>query len=82
MMGLYREIENPLVVVLARMEHVGIAVDRKELEALNARLTADVQRLGLDLRARLRARRPERQLDVAAPRDPVRPAAAVVASRR
>jgi DNA polymerase I len=50
MMELYRTIENPLVMVLARMEHVGIAVDRGELQALNSRLTAEVQRLGADLR--------------------------------
>ena len=34
MAELYRTIENPLVVVLARMEHVGIAVDVDELRAL------------------------------------------------
>jgi len=47
---LYRTVENPLVRVLARMEHAGIAVDAGELRALNARLTAEVQRLGLVLR--------------------------------
>ena len=31
MLELYRTIENPLVVVLAKMEHVGIAVDVEEL---------------------------------------------------
>ena len=50
MLELYRTIENPLVVVLARMEHVGIAVDRQELQALNARLSGEVQRLGVELR--------------------------------
>jgi DNA polymerase I len=45
MAELYRTIENPLVVVLAKMEHVGIAVDVAELQALNAKLTADVERL-------------------------------------
>ncbi|MBA3604509.1 MAG: DNA polymerase I [Acidimicrobiia bacterium] len=50
MAELYRTIENPLVRVLARMEHAGIAVDAGELRALNARLTAEVQRLGLVLR--------------------------------
>ncbi len=45
MASLYREIENPLVRVLARMEEVGIAVDRHELESLNARLTAETRRL-------------------------------------
>lgn len=51
MAALYRDIENPLVVVLARMEHVGIAVDRAELLRLNERLTSEVARLGADLRA-------------------------------
>ena len=50
MAELYRTIENPLVVVLARMEHVGIAVDRGELETLWKRLTTEVQRLGVELR--------------------------------
>ena len=49
MAGLYRDIENPLVRVLAKMEHVGVAVDVVELRALNDRLTADVQRLGAQL---------------------------------
>ncbi len=49
MARLYREIENPLVRVLAKMEHVGIAVDRAELEALNAYLTAEVDRLTAEL---------------------------------
>ena len=43
MRELYDDIENPLVGVLARMEHVGIAVDVAELEALNDRLTAEVR---------------------------------------
>ena len=47
---LYRTIENPLVLVLARMEHVGIAVDVAELRQLNERLTAEVERLGAELR--------------------------------
>src|SRR5262245_22231986 len=50
MAALYAEIENPLVRVLARMEDVGIAVDRAELEALNTRLTADCVRLAGQLR--------------------------------
>jgi DNA polymerase I len=50
MAALYAEIENPLVRVLARMEDVGIAVDRAELEALNTRLTAETRRLGEQLR--------------------------------
>ncbi len=51
MADLYRDIENPLVVVLARMEHVGIAVDRDELRRLNDHLTGEVARLGAELRA-------------------------------
>ncbi len=45
MRGLYDEIENPLVRVLARMEHVGIAVDGDELRLLHDRLTEDCKRL-------------------------------------
>ena len=45
MAALYDEIENPLVRVLAKMEHAGIAVDREELSKLNERLSAEVQRL-------------------------------------
>ena len=43
------EIETPLVPVLARMEHVGVGVDRAELQALNDRFTAEVK----DLAARI-----------------------------
>jgi DNA polymerase-1 len=39
------EIETPLVPVLARMEHVGVGVDRAELQALNDRFTAEVKEL-------------------------------------
>jgi DNA polymerase-1 len=46
---LYRTIENPLVKVLAKMEHVGIAVDVAELTQLNQKLTAEVERLGAEL---------------------------------
>ena len=35
------DIEVPLVSVLARMEHAGVAVDRPELEKLNADMTAE-----------------------------------------
>ena len=72
MAELYRTIENPLVVVLAKMEHVGIAVDVDELRALGARLSAEVDELGAELRDRGGARRPEPQLAQAAARDPVR----------
>ncbi|MFZ9629025.1 MAG: DNA polymerase I [Ilumatobacteraceae bacterium] len=49
MAALYRDIENPLVGVLARMEAVGIAVDTAELRRLNERLTAEVERLAAEL---------------------------------
>jgi DNA polymerase-1 len=49
MADLYATIENPLVAVLAKMEHVGIAVDVVELRRLNERLTAEVERLGTEL---------------------------------
>jgi DNA polymerase-1 len=51
MVELYRTIENPLVRVLAKMEHVGIAVDVAELRALNERLTSDCERLTAELHA-------------------------------
>ena len=43
--SLYADIENPLVRVLAKMEHVGIAVDRNELESIRDRLTAETVEL-------------------------------------
>jgi len=49
MAELYATIENPLVVVLAKMEHVGIAVDIDELRRLNDYLTGEVERLGAEL---------------------------------
>ena len=39
--SLYADIENPLVRVLAKMEHVGIAVDRAALEGIRDRLTEE-----------------------------------------
>jgi len=45
MAELYATIENPLVEILAKMEHVGIAVDRVELQRLSDRLAGEVQRL-------------------------------------
>ena len=51
MAELYDGIENPLVRVLARMEHVGVAVDVVELRALYERLGNEVRRLGGELRA-------------------------------
>jgi DNA polymerase-1 len=38
---LYRDVENPLVRVLARMEHLGIAVDTGALGDIKDRLTAE-----------------------------------------
>ena len=49
MAQLYATVENPLVEVLAKMEHVGIAVDVDELRNLNTRLTAEVESLGEEL---------------------------------
>ena len=49
MADLYATIENPLVGVLAEMEHVGVAVDIAELRGLNERLTADSERLAAEL---------------------------------
>ncbi len=50
MAELYETIENPLVMVLAKMEHVGIAVDHDELQGLNDKLTAEVESLVSELR--------------------------------
>ena len=50
MADLYATIENPLVRVLARMEHAGIAVDVADLRELHARLTNEVQKLGAELK--------------------------------
>jgi DNA polymerase I len=47
---LYESIENPLVRVLAKMEHVGIAVDEAALRAISARLSDEVQQLVAELR--------------------------------
>ncbi|MEP7047615.1 MAG: DNA polymerase I [Ilumatobacteraceae bacterium] len=49
MADLYATIENPLVGVLAEMEHVGIAVDITELRRLNDRLTSESERLAAEL---------------------------------
>ncbi|MGB0114482.1 MAG: DNA polymerase I, partial [Ilumatobacteraceae bacterium] len=50
MAELYRTIENPLVVLLAKMEHVGIGVDVDELRALGKRLADEVASLQIQLR--------------------------------
>jgi DNA polymerase-1 len=49
MAELYATIENPLVGVLAEMEHVGIAVDMTELRRLNQHLTSESERLAAEL---------------------------------
>jgi DNA polymerase-1 len=49
MAELYATIENPLVGVLAEMEHIGIAVDRVELQRLNDHLTSESERLAAEL---------------------------------
>ena len=43
------ELETPLVAVLARMEHLGVGVDRAELQALNDRLSTEVIELGAQI---------------------------------
>ena len=50
MSDLYQTMENPLVRVLARMEHVGVGVDTTALRLINERLTAEVETLGAELR--------------------------------
>ncbi len=50
MAGLYHSIENPLVRVLAKMEHAGVGVDADTLRSINERLTAEVESLGAELR--------------------------------
>jgi DNA polymerase-1 len=50
MVELYRTVENPLVLVLAKMEHVGVGVDVDELRALGKRLSDEVQTLQAQLR--------------------------------
>ncbi len=45
------DVEVPLVTVLAKMEHVGVAVDRPELEKLNADMTAEAAALAEQIQA-------------------------------
>lgn len=42
---LYRDVELPLVRVLARMEHIGVGVDINQLRAISAHLRNEVERL-------------------------------------
>jgi len=48
---LNRNVEVPLVRVLARMEHLGIGVDRAELERLNTDMTAEAESLAIQIQA-------------------------------
>ena len=45
MRALYDDMENPLVRVLARMEFLGIAVDREQLKSIAVRLTNEAREL-------------------------------------
>ncbi len=45
LLSLNDDVEVPLVTVLAKMEHIGVAVDRPELEKLNADMTAEATAL-------------------------------------
>lgn len=51
MRELYDRIENPLVRVLARMEHLGIGVDSKELKRIADRLTTEARSLSARIQA-------------------------------
>ncbi len=46
---LYRQIERPLVRVLARMEHAGVAVDVAMLSSIYEELTSEAERLEADV---------------------------------
>lgn len=43
------DVEVPLVTVLARMEHIGVGIDRPELEKLNADMTAEAGALATQI---------------------------------
>lgn len=45
LMGLYREVDLPLIPVLARMERTGIRIDEAELAALSTRMEAEIERV-------------------------------------
>ena len=51
LLALMDDVEVPLVTVLARMEHVGVAVDRAELERLNDDMTAEAAALAQQIQA-------------------------------
>ncbi len=48
---LYHSIENPLIRILAKMEHIGVGVDVETLRSINERLSAEVERLAALLRS-------------------------------
>jgi DNA polymerase-1 len=43
--GLFNDVELPLIRVLAKMEHVGVLVDKKQLTAINDHLVHETKRL-------------------------------------
>ncbi len=49
LMALNDEIEVPLVGVLARMEHLGVGVDRAALQGLNEEMTAEAEALAVQI---------------------------------
>ncbi len=51
LVALNRDVEVPLIAVLARMEHVGVGVDRTELESLAENLRAECDRLRAEIHA-------------------------------
>ena len=51
MRALYDDMENPLVRVLARMEFLGIAVDREQLKSIAVRLTNEARELSEKIQA-------------------------------
>ena len=51
MRALYDDMENPLVRVLARMEFLGIAVDRVQLKSIAVRLTNEARELSEKIQA-------------------------------
>ena len=48
---LFREVEIPLIPVLARIEATGVALDRDALEALHSEFTAEIARLETEIYA-------------------------------
>jgi len=46
---LFREVELPLIPILARMERIGVAVDRAALAALDAEFAAEIRRLEAEI---------------------------------